>query len=130
MKKQTFGKNERLKSKKAIEALFAQGKSIKSYPLRLVYQVVDPVAKTKEVQIKCSVSVSSRKYRKAVTRNLLKRRMREAYRLQKNILDLPADLGQLNMMILYIGQEVLSYQPISEATAQLLTRLAHLLTTD
>lgn len=75
-------KEERLCSKKAIDALFAgfDSKSLSAYPIRAVYR------HTEEAGIRILVSVSKRRFRHAVDRNRAKRQIREAYRLNKHIL--------------------------------------------
>jgi ribonuclease P protein component len=98
----TFNKKEKLKSKKLIEQLFANGQSVSAYPLRLVF------IKTTfddDINAKTGVSVSKRNFKTAVTRNRIKRLMRESYRLNKahyfnNI------TTQYAFMILYIGKEL------------------------
>ena len=72
-------KNEKLKSQKAIEQLFAEGKSVSAYPLRMVYL-------DNQSQLKVGVSVSKRNFKLAVHRNRVKRLLREGYRLNKNLL--------------------------------------------
>jgi ribonuclease P protein component len=74
-----FGRAEKLKSRKSIEELFAQGRSFPAYPLRVVYRFLP----AEQGSIQAGVSVSKRYFKKAVDRNRLKRLMREAYRLQK-----------------------------------------------
>ena len=80
MVNQTYSKKEKLKSKKVIERLFNEGSSVSEYPLRLVYleTTFDDGA-----QIKTGVSVSKKNFKSAVSRNRIKRLMREAYRLNK-----------------------------------------------
>jgi ribonuclease P protein component len=77
-----FGKKDKLKSRKAIQELFAEGKYMNQFPLRAVY-----VLKQSDFQLQAGVSVSSRFFKKAVDRNRAKRVVREAYRLQKNNLE-------------------------------------------
>jgi len=123
LKKLTFGKKEKLKSKKAIDALFMRGKAIQQYPLRLVYLLHENRENEPGTFIKCTVSVSARNFRKATVRNLIKRRMREAYRLQKQILD--AHSGQsVDLMFIYTGKELMNYQEIRMATEKLLGKLS------
>jgi ribonuclease P protein component len=75
-----YSKQEKLKSKKVIEQLFAQGKAVTEFPLRLVYLKTD----FDDGQLlKTAVSVSKKLHKKAVNRNRIKRLMREAYRLNK-----------------------------------------------
>ncbi|MEM9679876.1 MAG: ribonuclease P protein component [Bacteroidota bacterium] len=76
----TFSKKERLKSKKLIETLFKEGKSVIAYPLKLIYLETEF---EDDVMIKTAVSVSKRLHKKAVHRNRIKRLLREAYRLNK-----------------------------------------------
>ena len=76
----SFNKFEKLKSRKQIELLFAQGKSISSFPVKVFYL---PVEHTPEHPVQVGVGVSARNFKKAVDRNTIKRRMREAYRLHK-----------------------------------------------
>jgi len=76
----SYNKFEKLKSRKQIELLFAQGKSISSFPVKVFYLPVDN-SPLHPVQV--GVGVSARNFKKAVDRNTIKRRMREAYRLHK-----------------------------------------------
>lgn len=78
----TLGKKERLKSKKLIEQLYAEGKSIKVFPFRMVFLQVQH---TSDFPCQVGFSVPKRNFKLAVSRNRIKRLMRETYRLQKNI---------------------------------------------
>ena len=83
MGRYTFKKAERLSKEKTIQELFTKGSSFYLYPFKVVYlPVLDPSATQPQVLI----SVSSRNFARAVDRNLIKRRVREAYRLQKEII--------------------------------------------
>lgn len=97
----TFNQKEKLKSKKLIEKLFTEGKSVSTFPLRLVYL---PTVFDDGVLVKTGVSVSKRHFKTAVDRNRVKRLMREAYRLNKAI-----HFNNLTtsyaFMILYIGKD-------------------------
>jgi ribonuclease P protein component len=74
----SFKKRERLSSSKSISLLFKEGKSISSYPVRILYNL-----EGEDIPVKVAISVPKRLYKRAVDRNLLKRRIREAYRLNK-----------------------------------------------
>ena len=105
----SFGKKDKLKSKKTIEKLFSEGKSISVYPLRLVYLQTDF---EDNVMTKTGVSVSKRNFKNAVDRNRIKRLIREVFRLNKdqyfnNI------STQYAFMILYIGDENPSFEKVS-----------------
>ncbi len=102
--KATFCKNERLKSKKEIEVLFSEGKTISSYPVRLVYRKTNF---EDDIAIKTAVSVSKRHFKKAVSRNRIKRLLRESYRKNKYLV--PNTTHQFTFMFLYSGKEMPEY---------------------
>lgn len=79
----TFGKQEKLKSRKLIEKLFTEGSSVKKFPVRLVFLQTEH---TSDFPVQVGFSVPKRNFKKAVDRNRIKRLLREAYRLQKNSL--------------------------------------------
>lgn len=97
----TFRKAERLSRKKWIQELFDKGSSFNSYPYRILYLPhPDPDAAMNQVMF----SVSKRLFKRAVDRNKIKRRMREAYRLNKG----PAGLrGKMLIAYIYTAREIL-----------------------
>ncbi len=98
----SFPKDEKLKSKILIQKLFSEGKSVSKYPLKLVYV---STSLTKDVPVQAAVSVPKRFFKKAVTRNRIKRLMREAYRLQKPML--VEQLGTTYaFMFIYTGKDI------------------------
>ncbi|MFD1616210.1 ribonuclease P protein component [Gelatiniphilus marinus] len=111
----SYPKKEKLKSKKLIDQLFTDGQSVSAFPLRLVYL---PTTFNDKVKAKTGVSVSKRNFKTAVSRNHIKRLLREAYRLNK------ADFfnnttTQYAFMILYIGKDKPTF-------AQVETKMKHL----
>ena len=110
----TYNKNEKLKSQKAIEQLFAEGKSVSAYPLRMVYL-------DNQSQLKVGVSVSKRNFKLAVHRNRVKRLLREGYRLNKNLL-IDNKLDHYTLMILYISKEMPDFKIIDKKMKALLTK--------
>ena len=78
----TFKKEERLKSRKLIGEMFKKGESFGQYPLRLIW--VKREENDNEFPIQFTVSVPKKKFPKAVQRNHIKRKVREAYRLHKH----------------------------------------------
>ena len=77
----TFGKAEKLKSRKLIEQLFVEGESLKVYPLRIRFL---KVGETK-IAPKIAFSVPKRNFKRAVDRIRIKRLMREVYRTNKQL---------------------------------------------
>ena len=82
MRRNTFPLKEHLKSKSVIDRLYAEGASVTSYPLRAVF--LEQSADKQESTAAILLSVAKRRFRHAVDRNLMKRRIREAYRTEKH----------------------------------------------
>ena len=77
----TFPKSEKLKSKIEIDTVFQSGIVVKSFPFRLLFIPKSGTEPDNYPQV--LISVPKRKHKHAVTRNHIKRRIREAYRLNK-----------------------------------------------
>ncbi|WP_339611424.1 ribonuclease P protein component [uncultured Planktosalinus sp.] len=115
----SYTKEEKLKSRKTIEALFTEGKSIGVFPLRLFYIESE---KHQEVPLKTAVSVSKRNFKKATQRNHIKRLLRETYRLNKTLLlDVVGD-QKYAMLFLYVGKEKPTFHQLSETMNTLMEK--------
>lgn len=114
-KKFTYPTSEKLKSKKRIAELFANGKSVKSFPLRLIYI---SIKEDESVNRNFGVSVSKRNFRKAVHRNRVKRLMRECYRLNQHLLETSTNQGFALMMI-YQNNQLPEFNALMKATQKL-----------
>ena len=104
-----FPSSEKLKSKKAIDLLFAEGESVLAYPLRLIFMHANHSASNK-----VAVSVGKNKFKAAVDRNRIKRLLRENYRLNRssyfnNI------TTHYTLMILYIGSDKPTFREVERA---------------
>ena len=108
----SYPKNEKLKSRKTIDLLFTEGKTVAKYPLRLVYM---ETTFEDEVPLKIGVSVSKKHFKNAVDRNYFKRVLRECYRLNKQILTDNID-NKFALLFFYQTKDRLSYQEINEKT--------------
>ncbi len=118
----SLNKNERLKKRDDIQHLFAHGKSEFAHPIKLYYQLKE---NNSDTPLLFGVSVPKKKFKKAVDRNLIKRRIREAYRLnQIPLKNLMAEKGHcLMIMPVYIADEIQDYKQIEGKIILLLQRL-------
>jgi len=119
-----FPKSERLHSKKQIEQLFSQGDSFTVYPLKVVY-LKKPLESRLQNQV--LVSTPKKKFKRSVDRNKLKRRIKEAYRLHKQVLENKQAGFYLLIGYIYVGKEISSYQIIEEKLKQSLVRLKEII---
>ena len=117
-----FGKEEKLKSKKLIDLLFKEGKSIKKNSLKCLYLSPD---ETLSSPIQVMVSVPKKQFKKAVDRNLIKRRIREAYRLNKNTLVqlCREENKQLILAFLFQNTAIAEYNTIETDIKKILAEL-------
>ncbi|MEO6729997.1 MAG: ribonuclease P protein component [Ferruginibacter sp.] len=130
----TLGKTERLKSRKQIERLFAEGKTLSVFPFRVLYilkkddLISDSDQRGTLPTLQAGFTVSSRHFKSAVKRNRIKRLMREAWRLQKNKLQLLPDFHKitLTLFFIYIGKELPEYALIYEKMTSVIKRLIKL----
>ncbi len=113
-----YPKSEKLKSQTTISLLFSEGKSVAKYPLRIVYVEVPE----SDIKIQMGVSVSKKYFKKAVDRNHFKRLLREAYRLNKHILNENLE-KRYAMMFFYQTKEELNFHEIQEKTVVLFKKL-------
>jgi ribonuclease P protein component len=101
----TYNKQEKLKSRKQLEALFSKGRTLLLFPVKVFYLLpetpLDNVVKT-------GVGASSRTFKKAVQRNRIKRLLREAYRVNKKPLHqfLQTHNRQLVVFLLYVDKQM------------------------
>src|SRR6188768_1623853 len=101
MGKFAFRKEERLRKEKDIQELFDKGSSFYLFPFK-VFILPNDDKESHQVLI----SVSKKNFKRAVDRNTIKRRMREAYRLQKQILP---ELPRVKAGFIYSHKEILDF---------------------
>ncbi len=122
----TLGKSERLKSKKAIDELFKNGKRFTVSPFRVFYVI------TKQTELQFGAGVSTRNFKKAVDRNRIKRLTREAYRLQKKSLQqlLKEKQKGLSLFFIYTEKEIKEYQQIYIQVEKVIKKLSAFINED
>ena len=120
---QTFSKDERLKSRKLIGNLFNKGKIIHHYPFKVLYEFTD--SNDFAFPAKIAVSVSKRNFKRAVDRNYIKRKMREAYRRNKNELynTLNKNNQKLSFFVIYTAKQDTDYQKLEKEMKFLLQKI-------
>ena len=119
----TYSGPEKLKSRKLLNQVFAEGKSLNVFPLKITYTTKEKVGSS-IAQI--GVGVSSRHFKKAVDRNRVKRLLRESYRLQKfSLLELIPDKKQLSVFILFVGKGISDTSLIPEKMQLILQKLGN-----
>lgn len=126
----SFHKEERLCSRKIIGSLFSSGNSFLCYPLKVVWIEKEGLPakgfeKESSFHAQFAFSVPKKTFKRAVKRNLLKRKMRESYRLRKNKLygHLEKNNKKIAVMVIYIAKEPLDYEKIDLAIEKSLNKL-------
>ena len=119
-----FPKKERLDSRKQIEMLFGGGGSLSmaAFPLRVVY--IKKERARGDVPVQLLVSVSKRHFKHAVDRNRVKRQIREAYRLNKQLLcDVVPETDQVLMALVWLADEHYPTQEVEKRVVKLMQRM-------
>lgn len=116
----SFSKAERLSKEKSIKELFEQGSSFYVHPVKVIYRL-QPAGSTHH-QILISVPV--RNFKRAVDRNLIKRRIREAYRTQKELIANPS--RHWSLAFVYTAREILPFAIIRNKLFLVLEKIKNL----
>lgn len=110
----TFTESERLKGKIRIDNLYKEGKSFVAFPFFVVC-----CNEVKATNTRVLISVSKKRFKNATDRNKIKRRIREAYRLNKSKLD----IYPTNVAFNYIAPKILDYKTIEQKLLSTFKRL-------
>ncbi|MBM1105196.1 ribonuclease P protein component [Aurantibacter crassamenti] len=106
----SFPKKEKLKSRKIIDRLFIEGRSIRVRNVKLIYLQSEV---TEKVPYQVGVTVPKKSFKSAVKRNRIKRLLRESYRLNKPQL-FNNSKGNFAFLFLYLGKEMPDYQSVDQ----------------
>lgn len=135
-KEYSLGKNEKLRHKTLVDGVFAGGKTIYEYPLRLTYRIVGKEELTQAFRasvpkgvgkIQMLITVPKKKLRHAVDRVRMRRLIRETYRLNRNQLKTTIaendSIGTLSLAFIYLHSQKVSYAQIEKKMCRLLAAL-------
>ena len=120
MSAHSLSRNERLRSLGAVRRLFESGQGGFVFPFRYVWFAEPDTERSVEVLF----SVPKKFHKRANKRNLVRRRTKEAYRLQKQILTETETPLNLDLALIYSSKEVLSAKTISHAVRRILESVA------
>ncbi|MFP5079888.1 ribonuclease P protein component [Pedobacter sp. JCM 36344] len=126
----TLTKEERLCSRKSIDLLFKNGSSFLLYPFRVSYLLIET---PHEFQVQVVINASKKRYKRAVDRNLIKRRTREAYRLQKQAQlydSIPKSDKLLLLSVQFVGKRIYDYAFFEKKLSGVFKKLLNNLTVD
>jgi len=118
----SFSKSEHLCGEKRITRLYSEGDAFIAYPLRVVF-LIEPKNDIESSSV--LVGVPKKRFKRAVKRNRLKRIMREAYRLNKQLIIEKLDEKHLQIHIAfnYVSDEVMDFPAIEKKMKISLQRL-------
>jgi ribonuclease P protein component len=132
----TLRKGEKLRHRSLIEPLFKEGETIYEFPLRLTWRALDDAELKQSFRnevperidsLQMLITVPKKKRRHAVDRVLMRRRIREAYRLNrlplKADVEAESDIATLGMAIIYLADKNLPYSTIEQKIKLLLKRV-------
>jgi len=115
----SLNRHKRIKQKKLFDELFSkkQSKLIYIFPFKVIYILKDDIAQTK-----IGLSVPKRNFKLAVNRNLIKRRIKEAYRINQNILTAETN-NKFILFFIYTSKTTLKYQDIEKGMIKIFRKL-------
>lgn len=123
--KYSLEKEERLKSGLAIQDVLKNGSAVSEFPLKIYWSISSD--HRQKFPARVAISVPKRRFKRAVDRNLMKRRIRESYRQNKSLIYDPLLKKGLKivMIILFLSDEFMPFDNLDTRTRELLRKLAN-----
>ena len=118
MERKSFGKSEKLKSGMVMSRLFRDGQNGFAFPIKMYYSKEE--SSENPVAPRVAVSVPKKKFKRAVDRNLIKRRIKEAYRLHSQNWK-KEQTQNINLLFVFISPTIENYNRIEKSIKRLLT---------
>jgi ribonuclease P protein component len=112
-------KSERLYAEKLIKELFSEGSSFFLYPFKVLFYVK---GESEKGTVQVLFSVSKKKIKKANQRNLVRRRIKEAYRLNKSLLTL--DSKDISVGLIYVASDLMEFSDLQSKIIPILKKLS------
>ena len=120
----TLRKEERLRGKRVFSHLFEHGRTFFQTPYK-VFWTETPETGSGEGQVCFAVSVPKRRFKRAVKRNLMKRRSREVFRTNKQTLSaIIAGSKQIHLLVIYSSDILLPFAELETSMKKILQRIA------
>ncbi len=136
-RKLNMGKPEKLRHKALIDAAFTMGKTIYDYPLRATYRILSPQEMSDSFRldvpkgigaVQMLITVPKKKLRHAVDRVTMRRRIREAYRLNRlplrDAIEHNPEARSISIAFIYLHNDLTSYANIERKMRNILSKIA------
>jgi len=109
----SFCKEERLYGKRLFDNLLRDNKNFVRYPIRVLYRIRENKS---SFPARIAVSVGKRRFKHAVDRNIIRRKIKESYRLNKSeFFELIPDNMSIDILFIYLDYNILDYDTINKA---------------
>lgn len=129
LERNTLQAEERLKLRKQIETLFQNGEAFSVFPLRVVFRFTHVHSTDPFAPVRIGFSIPKKRIRKANKRNTVKRRLREAWRTQKQSLYQTMPKGmQLHCFLIFTGQLPFTFPEAQKSVSSVIDRLKKVIT--